>query len=193
MPSLPKPRPRPSQPIHRVLLALVGVALAVGALAFAAQAASAGPGPGAVRHATGEPLVVRGEATVADAPCPGGVCIELTGGAMRGTLGAGAYTGTVKLDVARAFPNGEGGVCAPISGRLVLGTGSPDRLAIDVRGDSCQDGAGPPDAASFTGMARFKVAWGTGAYAGARGRGLASFLEDAADRDRMTLVGRIAR
>ena len=56
-----------------------------------------------------------------------------------------------------------------------------------------QDGAGPVTAASFTGVAGFKVTHGTGRYAKAHGRGLATFSEDAADHDRMTLVGRIAR
>ena len=73
-----------------------------------------------------------------------------------------------------------------------LGTGA-DRLVLAVDGDSCQDGAGPVTAASFTGVAGFKVTHGTGRYAKAHGRGLATFSEDAADHDRMTLVGRIAR
>jgi hypothetical protein len=34
---------------------------------------------------------------------------------------------------------------------------------------------------------------GTGAYAKARGHGIATFLEDAADREQMTLIGRISR
>ncbi len=72
------------------------------------------------------------------------------------------------LRVADAFPDGEGGVCAPIDGRILLGAGTADRLVPDISGDSCQDGAGPPDATSLT------------------------FVEDAADHDRMTLVGRIA-
>ena len=64
-------------------------------------------------------------------------------------------------------------------------------LAID--GDSCQDGAGNPQTASFTGLAHFTVKHGTGSYSHARGHGLATFSEDAADRDRMTLIGRISR
>ena len=60
-------------------------------------------------------------------------------------------------------------------------------------GDSCQDGAGPPNAASFTGLARFTVKYGTGSYKGSTGSGLAVFSEDAADHDRMTLIGRISR
>ena len=64
-------------------------------------------------------------------------------------------------------------------------------LAID--GDSCQDGAGNPQTASFTGLAHFTVEHGTGSYRHARGHGLATFSEDAADRDRMTLIGRISR
>ena len=67
---------------------------------------------------------------------------------------------------------------------------STDRAA---RTAVSQDGAGPVTAASFTGVAGFKVTHGTGRYAKAHGRGLATFSEDAADHDRMTLVGRIAR
>ena len=95
------------------------------------------------------------------------------------------------LDVANAFPNGEGGLCAPIRGRVVLGSGSPNQLVLAVAGDSCQDGQGPVTQASFTSIARFAVKAGTGTYAGARGAGLAVFAEDAADHDRMTLTGRI--
>ena len=99
----------------------------------------------------------------------------------------------VKLKVAEGFSNGEGGVCAPVDGRIVLGTGSPNRLVLDITGDSCQDGAGPLPASSFTTLTRFTVKYGTGTYAGARGSGVASFAEDAADHDRMTLIGQISR
>jgi hypothetical protein len=143
----------------------------------------------------GERLVVRGTDVVKDSPaCPGGVCkIELTDGAFRGTVGTGSYTGALDLVVAEAFPNGEGGVCAPIKGKIVLGDGTPNRLVLAVLGDSCQDGEGDVTQASFTGLAGFIVKSGTGTYAKARGFGLASFSEDAADRERMTLVGRIWR
>jgi hypothetical protein len=33
---------------------------------------------------------VRGTDTVVDRPCPGGLCIDLTGGSFRGTVGTGA-------------------------------------------------------------------------------------------------------
>ena len=75
----------------------------------------------------------------------------------------------------------------------MLGEGTKDRLVLAVAGDSCQDGAGDPTTSSFTGMAEFTVKHGTGTYAKARGRGLATFSEDAADHDRMTLIGRISR
>jgi hypothetical protein len=173
----------------RALLALIAL-LAVGAAFVVAANADAQP----AGKRTVERLVVRGEATVKDAPCPGGLCLELTDAAFRGTpVGTGAYTGSMKLQLADAFPNGEGGVCAPVHGTIVLGDGSPDRLVLAVDGDSCQDGAGNPATASFTGLARFTVKYGTGAYAHARGNGLATFAEDAADRDHMTLVGRISR
>jgi hypothetical protein len=136
---------------------------------------------------------VRGDSTVVDAQCPGGICIKLADGTFRGTIGTGGYTGDLKLRVADAFPNGENGVCAPIDGRIVLGAGSPNRLVLAVSGDSCQDGSGPVTAASFTGVSRFWVKYGTGTYAGSRGSGLMTSSEDAADHDRMTLIGRISR
>jgi hypothetical protein len=166
-------------------VALVGVALSVTTSGAGAQSAA---------HRGGERLVVRGDDVVKDGPCPAGVCqLELADGAFRGTpVGTGAYTGTIELRVAEAFPNGEGGVCAPIDGHIVLGAGSPDRLILAVAGDSCQDGDGDLTAASFTGLAHFVVKHGTGAYAKAKGYGLATFLEDASDRERMTLIGRIS-
>jgi hypothetical protein len=48
---------------------------------------------------------------------------------------------------------------------------------LDVSGHSCQDGAGPLDAASFTGLARFTVRYGTGSYAHASGSGQATLPE----------------
>jgi hypothetical protein len=73
---------------------------------------------------------------------------------------------------------------------IVLDTGTPDRLALAVSGDSRQDGAGSLTGASFTGLAQFTVRYATGSYAGTTGTGLASFSEDAAHHHRMTLVGR---
>ena len=176
----------------RIRTALAVPAAAIALLGLGAATNAAGAAESA--HHGSERLVVRGDSTVVDRPCPGGVCLELTDGSFRGTpVGTGAYAGAVTLKVARAFPNGEGGVCAPIRGKITLGGGSPDRLVLAVSGDSCQDGAGPVTAASFTGLARFKVKHGTGSYAGARGAGLATFSEDAADHDRMTLIGRISR
>jgi hypothetical protein len=179
--------------IHRFrsALALAVVALVAPAFAVAANAAD-DPGGAKAKHT--ERLVVRGDAVVTDAPCDAGTCLELTDGHFQGIpVGAGDYTGSVELAVADAFPNGEGGVCAPIRGRILLGAGSPDRLTLAVEGSSCQDGAGNPATSSFTGLARFTVEHGTGAYARATGNGLASFLEDASDHDRMTLIGRITR
>ena len=140
------------------------------------------------------PLVVRGDATAVPAPCGEDGCpVELAGGRFRAApLGAGAYAGSLTVAVADAFPNGEGGSCAPLAGRIVLGAGSPDRLVLAVAGDSCQDGAGPLEAASFTGLARFAVKRSTGRYARVRGAGLATFTEDAAKHHRMTLVGHLA-
>jgi|1185.fasta_scaffold33390_2 hypothetical protein len=145
------------------------------------------------KHLDSQRLVVRGTDTVVDHPCPGGLCIELTGGSFRGTVGSGAYTGSLKLDLAGAFPNGEGGVCAPVAGHIVLGDGTPDRLDVAVWGDSCQDGAGDPAKSSFTGLTRFAVVHGTGAYARSHGHGIGTFVEDAADREQLTLIGRISR
>jgi hypothetical protein len=166
--------------------------LAVPAIAIAGLAL-AGPANAGASHQNDQRLVVRGESIIQDAPCDAGICLEMTGGAFRGTEGTGAYSGSVALKVAEAFPNGEGGVCAPIRGQIVLGEGTKDRLVLAVAGDSCQDGAGDPTTSSFTGLAQFAVKYGTGAYAKARGYGLATFVEDAADHDRMTLIGRISR
>ena len=174
-----------SIPARRARLALLAplLALAVGAV------------PADAHHRTSERLVVRGTDTVADGPCPAGVCqLTLNDGAFRGTpVGTGAYTGAIRLKVAEGFENGEGGVCAPIEGSITLGAGSPDRLVLALSGVSCQDGAGPVTEASFTGLAQFAVVKGTGRYAHARGAGIGTFVEDAGDQERMTLIGRISR
>jgi hypothetical protein len=167
------------------------IALALAGLAFSIAASTAG-----ASHHSSQRLVVRGEATVTEGDdCPAGVCeLNLTDGTFRGTpTGTGAYTGTLRLRVVEAFENGEGGVCGPIDGHIVLGAGTPNRLILAISGDSCQDGAGDPTAASFTGLAQFRVKYGTGTYKNARGSGLLTSSEDAADRDRMTLIGRISR
>lgn len=177
-----------------IALALAGLALA--AATSGAATASSGKGAQSANHRSTERLVVRGEDTVKDSPgCPGGVCqLELTDGAFRGTpVGTGAYNGNVELHVTEAFANGEGGVCAPITGQVVLGAGSPDRLVLRLWGDSCQDGSGPLPTSSFTNLAHFVVKGGSGEFAMARGSGIASFSEDNSDRERMTLIGRISR
>jgi hypothetical protein len=143
----------------------------------------------------GQRLVVRGDATIVDGPPgPDGIPIKIVDGSFRGApVGKGAYEGDMKLEVAKTFDNGEGGVCAPMRGQIVLGADSPNRLVLGVAGDSCQDGSGPLPLSTFTGLAEFVVKKGTGKYAGYRGAGLATFAEDAADHDRMTLIGRISR
>jgi hypothetical protein len=183
----------PFRPGRRARAALALPAIALSGLALAGAASAAGA-PEAHHARSVEPLVVRGTDTVKDSPCPAGICIELTEGAFHGTpVGSGAYDGSVELRLAEAFPNGEGGVCAPLAGRITLGAGTADRLVLAVAGDSCQDGAGNPATSSFTGLARFRVVYGTGAWAGASGHGNASFVEDAADHEQMTLIGRIRR
>jgi hypothetical protein len=175
----------PLIPKHWPGLGLLALALAAFTLVFATSSA------GAADHQ--ERLVVRGQATAVDGPCTAFACpLELARGRLRGTLGRGAYTGALKITVGNAFPNGEGGTCAPLSGRIELHTRAGDRINLVVSGDSCQDGSGPLPDASFTGLARFRVTHGTGKYARATGRGLATFTEDAANRHLMTLVGRIA-
>jgi hypothetical protein len=142
-----------------------------------------------VADAHSKRLVVRGEATAVEGPCgPDGCPLTLSDGRFRGTpVGSGAYTAAFTIKVAQAFPNGDGGICAPINGRIVLGAGTADRLVIGVYGDSCQDGTG------FSGLARFAVKRGTGRYAHAHGSGIASLAEDAAKHHRITLIGRIGR
>jgi hypothetical protein len=169
-------------------------------LTLGAAAALAGPalasGPHDRHDGDGRRLVVRGVDTLSEFACgPGGACeAHMTGGAFRGApVGTGAYEGVVRLSLAEAFDNGEGGQCAPVSGAMTLGVGTPDRLVLSLDGQSCQDGAGDPTTSSFTGLMRFKVQSGTGTYAGARGGGIAVSLEDAADQERLTLVGRLRR
>jgi hypothetical protein len=150
------------------------------ALAATALVAAASPADAAPRE---QRLVVRGDASVVDGPCDARACrFELTDGRFRSTLGTGTYSGSFKVKIADAFPNGEGASCAPLRGRIVLRPDDGGRLVITVSGDSCQDGAGSLDAASFTGLARFTVKRG--------GYGQAVLTEDAANRHRMTLVGR---
>jgi hypothetical protein len=179
---------RPKHGALLVALAALGLAAAVGPAGAAHHRDAAAAG-----HHNQQRLVVRGDATAVDGPCDAQAClVELADGSFRGTpVGTGAYSGSVKLKIAAAFPNGEDGSCAPLEARLVLGAGTPDRLVLAVAGDSCQDGAGPLETSSFTGLARFTVVRGTGDYARATGGGRASFTEDAANRHRMTLVGRI--
>jgi hypothetical protein len=163
-------------------------------LALPAMLALAGPATAGASHQNEERLVVRGESIIQDVQCePGTLCLEMTGGTFRGTHGTGAYSGSMKMSFAETFPNGEQGLCGPIRGKIVLGEGTKDRVVLAVAGDSCQDGGGDPTTSSFTGLAQFSVKHGTGVYANARGHGLATFSEDAADRDRMTLIGRISR
>jgi hypothetical protein len=167
-----------------IRLALMLMALCACALAFTSSASA--------NHKQSERVVVRGDATVTEQCGPTGCEIQTTG-SFRGTLGTGDYAATVELQLPEMFPNGEGGVCAPIRGKVVLGAGTADRVTLAIAGDSCQDGAGPPPASSFTGLANWVVVKGTGAYAHAHGYGTATFFEDAADQERMTLMGRIAR
>ena len=165
-------------------------ALALAALALVLAAATAGAANRARQR-----LIVRGDATAVQGPCSErGVCpLELEGGRFRGApVGAGAYTGSFRLKVAEQFPNGEGGICAPLKGRIVLGGGTADRLVLAVAGDSCQDGGGSLAGASFTGLAHFVVAHGSGRYARTTGAGRVQFSEDAAHNHRMTVVGAIA-
>jgi hypothetical protein len=171
-------------PTPKARLALASLPLL---LAVAASPASAAD--------RSERFVVRGEATAVDGPCDARACrVQLADGEFRGTpVGTGSYAGSLKLSIGAAFPNGEDGSCAPLESRVVLGAGSADRLVLAVEGDSCQDGAGPLPAASFTGLARFTVKHGRGRYDRAGGYGLALFTEDAANRHRMTLIGRITR
>ena len=182
----------PSISRHARSRSLLGVlALVLAGLAFSLASSSAGADQnGAAENHVKQRLVVRGDATILDGAC-NGCPLEIVDGSFRGTTGTGAYSGSIKLNVAEAFSNGEGGVCAPIDATIVLGTGSPNRLVLSASGDSCQDGAGPLTAASFTSLARFTVKYGTGTFADARGSGRASFSEDAADHDRMTLIGHI--
>lgn len=121
-------------------------ALGLLALAFAPVVATSPAGAADhPEHRSQQRLVVRGDATVVDGPCDGGVCrLELTDGRFRGTpVGTGAYTGSIRLKVADVFPNGEGGVCAPLKGRIVLGAGTGDRLVLALSGARARTAQGP--------------------------------------------------
>jgi hypothetical protein len=153
---------------------------------------AAGPAAADEPEHSAKPLVVRGQDTVREGPCDATGCrFQIVGGTATGTV-AGAYRGGFHLDLPQAFPNGEGGLCATIRGRITLGAGTPDRLVLALSGQSCQDGGGDPRTSSFTGLAHFTIKRGTGAYAGAQGAGLMSSAEDATDHERMTLIGRIS-
>jgi hypothetical protein len=182
-----------STPQRRTLWSAIAlVALAFAGLTFA-MAGNAADAPAAAKHKA-ERLVVRGDSTIVDRPCDAGICIELADATFRGTpVGTGAYTGSLEIRLAEAFGNGEGGLCAPIRGDIVLGSGTPNRLVLAIAGDSCQDGGDNPTQSSFTGLARFTVKYGTGVYAKAHGSGLMTSLEGVDDREHMTLIGRIAR
>ena len=183
-----------SRRLSAIFASLVATVVGLTAAVAASGATEAPDGAKPATHRTTERLVVRGDDTVQDGVCTDGSCVlELAGGAFRGTLGTGAYEGTIDLRVADSFANGEDGVCAPIDGSIVLGAGSSDTLVVALSGDSCQDGSGDLTQASFTGVARFVVKGGTGKYANASGSGLATFAEDATDHERMTLIGRISR
>jgi hypothetical protein len=178
-----------SRPVPRLL------ALAIAALALVLGTSSAGQAATvAGKHHREQRLVVRGDSTAVAGPCDAVCPVELTDGRFRATpIGTGPYAGSIKLDVAHAFPNGEGGICAPLKGRIVLGAATSNRLVLAVWGDSCQDGGGPVPS-SFTGLARFTVKHATGSYAGATGAGLASFSEDTrTHHHRMTLIGSVVR
>ena len=182
--------PMPHTNLRTALAALVALA----ALAAAFTAAQAGATPG--KHQRDQRLVVRADATAVEQPCSAaGICpVDFVDGRFRGSpVGTGSYSGSIELDTAAAFPNGEGGICAPLRGRLVLGAGTPDRLVLGVAGDSCQDGAAPLPESSFTALALVTVNRGHGYYAHARGSGLATLSEDSANRHRLTLIGRIGR
>jgi hypothetical protein len=156
------------------------LAVTITALALCATATATASPAGKQR------LVVRGDATAVAGPCDAAGCpLALLDGRARGTI-SGAYTATFKLKVAKQFPNGEGGICAPLKGRINLGSGK-HRLVLAVSGNSCQDGGGPLEGSSFTGLANFRV---KGGY---RGGGVATFTEDAAHHHRMTLIGRLGR
>ena len=171
-----------SSPLRRALLAVPALALL--ALAPAAQAGDHGA----------ERLVVRGDSTIVDGTVRPG---RLPAADERRRVPRHARHRRLRRrpDARRRRRRSRTARAASARRSAAASRSAPaaDRLILAVDGDSCQDGAGPVTAASFTGVATFKVTHGTGRYAKAHGRGLATFSEDAADHDRMTLVGRIAR
>ncbi|HEY7074392.1 MAG TPA: hypothetical protein VH418_03440 [Solirubrobacteraceae bacterium] len=156
--------------MSRRLIAIVPVALALAA------------GGTAVAKPGAHELVVRGEDNLSELACnAAGVCeAQVSDGRSSGTLGIGTYQGSMRLYLRDAFDNGEGGKCAPAGGRLVFA----GRLVVALAGNSCQDGAGDPTKASFTGLFRFRVVNG-------HGHGTAVVTEDANDHEHLTLIGTI--
>jgi hypothetical protein len=171
--------------VRRSLLGLLAPAVALGL--GAGPAAATGPDD-AVHH--GSRLAVRGDAKVIDGACGArGCAVTFAAGRFRGTPGGpGAYTGSRVVRVAEAFPNGDGGICAPFTGSVSLGAGSRDRLDLVLAGDSCQDGADD----AFTGLARFVIKGGSGRHAHTAGGGLATFTDEGR-RNHLTLIGHLAR
>jgi|1186.fasta_scaffold300843_2 hypothetical protein len=157
--------------MSRRLLAVVPVALALAA-----------GGTAVASQSPPHKFVVRGEDNLSELACSAaGVCdAQVSGGQFRGTEGAGTYEGTTRLYLRDAFPNGEGGLCAPATGRLVFAK----RLVVALAGTSCQDGAGDPAKASFTGLLRYRVVNG-------HGHGIAGVTEDANDHEHLTLIGTV--
>ena len=102
-------------------------------------------------------------------------------------LGATATAGAASAHDQRLVVRGDAtaidGPCDARGCRVDLGDG---------RFRGAPVGSGALESASFTGLARFAVQAGTGRYAGARGSGVASLAEDAANRHRITLIGRLA-
>ena len=181
---------RPSRPLLG-LVALLFVGLAFSAATVSAGAAGHAPSD---KHQAKQQLVVRGEATVTDTPC-GEARLPR---AHRRPLPR--HPGRHRRLHRRGHAQGRRAVPQRRGRRL-----RPDRRRHHAR----RRHPGPPRArrrrrllpgrrrqprrpSSFTGLAHFTVKHGTGSYADARGHGLATFSEDAADRDRMTLIGRIA-
>ena len=166
------------------------LALALTTLALAVTARAVGPEAAHGRAASGSSCAARTPSSTS--PCPGGLCIALSGGAFRGTpVGTGAYTGSDRARLADAFPNGEGGVCAPVAGTITLGAGTPDRLDLAVAGDSCQDGAGDPDAVLVHRHRPLHGIYGTGAYAHAYGTASRRSSRTPPTTRTLTLIGRI--
>lgn len=119
-----------------------------------------------------------------------GCTVETNGTQTSSHLGRGAYVSDLTVDWAQAYPNGDGGFCAPASGPSVLTAANGDTLTLSNTGTVCEvgkTGANVPH--TFTGT--FTISGGTGRFANASGAGTESGGDDGAGNSSYSASGTI--